>query len=469
MQYAASILIMAVSLPAADTEQAPAQPQQASISQAEMSEQELLHLTENFKGEESLRRLSTLLEQGANPNVEDSEGNTPLLHLCKELEMDYRYRNNPHYAQAVDKAVALLLEHKASAMHENHYGCNAVFFLQSKPELKNKLTQRKLLPKELAVRIPYESLALRRYMQLRVEQAKHTKHKACLEYLSRRYCAPAYSRVKERLDGYLAQESGRNIPHGAIEDCLSFLLLANATEAQAYVNELVYWEHGEHFIEEIPALLLTALIDTQWPVRSDKLRSAIKQLHHLLPNEGEEMISCSVARPMGELLELLLCVEGDSALGLIREYADNRDPELAYLAYTILLRRKGLPAPEPQELETKLGFTDGLAPDGLTDSQKELYLGAKVHEALRHGNITNVSEAEFRSAQQYFLNLGLEKHAQAIDMLFSDGALSQDPYTIQAAHHRYQELLSPAPGAVMARYIIEHPEILKSPSPQQKK
>ena len=469
MQYAASILLLAVSFPTVEAEPATVTPPQAAISQAEANEQELLRLSENFKGEESLSKMKALLARGVNPNVTDSEGNTPLLLLCKALEMDYRYRNNPHYAQAVDKAVTLLLKSQANAMHENRYGCNAVFFLQSKPELKASLTSQKLLPKELAVRIPYETLALRRYMQLRIEQAKHTTHQECLNYLSRRYCAPAYARVKEKLDTYLAQESGRNIPKGAIADCLAFLRLANEKEAKAYVNNLVYWEHGEHFIEEIPAQLLAALIEIQWPVRADKLRSAIKQLHYLLPKEGEEMISCSAARPMGELLELLLRVEGDSALGLVREYSANRDPELAYLANRILLKRKGLPSPEPQELQAKLGFTDGVAPDGLTELQQQLYTGAKVHQAMRTGNINGISEEDFRCAQQYFRTLGLEKHATAIDMLFAEGSLSQDPYTIQAAHHRYQELLSPAPGAVMARYILEHPEILKSPSTALKK
>ena len=138
MQYAASILLLAVSFPSAEPEQAPLPPQQPAISQDEMNGQELLQLAENFKGDETLRLMSKLLEQGVNPNVEDSEGNTPLLHLCKELEMDYRYRNNPHYAQEVDKAVTLLLRHKANAMHENRYGCNAVFFLQSKKRGQHK-------------------------------------------------------------------------------------------------------------------------------------------------------------------------------------------------------------------------------------------------------------------------------------------------------------------------------------------
>lgn len=469
MQNAASILLLSLSFTTAEAEPAPVAPPPAVISQAEANEQELLRLAENFKGEESIPKMQALLARGTNPNATDSEGNTPLLLLCKALEMDYRYRNNPHYAQAVDKAFTLLLRNKASAMHENRYGCNAVFYLQSKPELKAKLTAQKLIPKELAVRIPYEPLALRRYMQLRIAQAKHTTHRECLDYLSRCYCAPAYARVKEKLDAYLSAESGRNIPEGAIADCLAFLRLANEKEAKAYVNNLIYWEHGEHFIEEIPTLVLTALQDTNWPVRADKLRSAIKQLHHLLPKEGEEMISCSAARPMGELLELLLRVEGDSALGLIREYSANRDPELAYLAYKILLRRKGLPAPEPQELQARMRFSDDTAPANLTQQQAELYTAAKVHHAMRNGNIEGVSADEFRQAQQYFRAQGLEKHATAIDKLFTKDELSQDPYTIQAAHHRYQELLSPAPGAVMARSILEHPEILNGASTASKK
>lgn len=466
MQYAATFLIASLSLASAQAVAPPDVVQPPAISPAEANEHALLQLAENFKGEETLRSMQKILRQGVNVNATDSEGNTPLLLLCRALEMDYRYRNNPHYAQAVDKAMILLLSNGANAMQENRSGCNAVFFLQSKPELQNTLKSKKLLPKELAVRIPYEPLALRRYMRLRVEQASLTTHRACREYLSRHYCAPAYARVKERLDSYLAQESGRNIPPGALKDCLAFLFLANEREARAFVNGLIYWEHGEHFIEEIPALMLSALNELHWPVKADRLRSAIRQLHCLLPKEGEEMISCSAAKPMGELLELLLHVEGESALGMVREYSRNRDPELAYLAYKILLRQRKLPIPEPQELEP---YFDSAPEGGVSDEQRLFYTTAKVDTAMRSGNIAGLTDADFRQAQQYYTDNGLERHAQAVEMLFSDGELSQDPYTIQAAHHRYMELLSPAPSAIMARYLLEHPEILKHTGSAPKK
>ena len=213
----------------------------SDLSPEHQAEHELLSLAENFQGAESLRQMVVLLQNGTNPNVKDSHGNTPLLWLCSSIEMDYRYRHDEHYAKAVDSAFAELLRHGADSMRENNHGCSAVFYLQSKPELLKKLQQENLLPKELSMRIPYDTLALMRYMKLRVKQAAYTSHEECLQYLSRKYCAPAYDRVEQKLDEYLNSESRNKIPEGAIEYGLAFLRLADSARAEAYVNNPCYF------------------------------------------------------------------------------------------------------------------------------------------------------------------------------------------------------------------------------------
>lgn len=437
------------------------------MSEAQQNaEFELQGIAENFNGTESMLRMQQLLQQGADVNEEDTAGDTPLLLLCRAIEHDYRYLHDAHYAQAVDAAFELLLRHGADAMHENHSGCHAMFYMQSKPELLQKLQQKKLLPKELAMRIPYDTLALLRYMRLRVNQASCTSHEECLHYLSRIYCTPAYERVEKKLSNYLTRESARNIPKGAIGDCLAFLRLADTTKATAYVNNLVYWEHGEHFIEEIPAEVLRSLHRLQWNVSTEKLHQALKRLQVLLPREGEDMISCNSARPIIMVLQMLERLEGDAALPLIKEYTTSRDPEVAYHAYKLLLRQNQLPAPEPGELEQIFGI-DPAAPlnANLTDTQRRIYECAKVDEAMRNADLSKISAAELKRVAGHFRSSELSPYANAVEMLLDNGSITTDPYIRQNAHRRYSELVSPAPRATCARYILEHPEQFKGKSP----
>ena len=429
----------------------------SDLSPEHQAEHELLSLAENFQGAESLRQMVVLLQNGTNPNVKDSHGNTPLLWLCSSIEMDYRYRHDEHYAKAVDSAFAELLRHGADSMRENNHGCSAVFYLQSKPELLKKLQQENLLPKELSMRIPYDTLALMRYMKLRVKQAAYTSHEECLQYLSRKYCAPAYDRVEQKLDEYLNSESRNKIPEGAIEYGLAFLRLADSARAEAYVNNLNYWQHSEHFIEEIPATVLATLHRLQWNVDAQKLNVAIRRLQTQLPAEGEDMISCNAARPMVHILEMLHRQEGDNVLPLVKEYTVCRDPELSYYAYRILLHRDNLPAPEAAEFEER--FATLGSPAQWPATLVRIYECARVDEAMRKGATDELSTDELQRVEKHLRSMELSAHANAIAKLFTNGERSDDIYTKQAAYRRYQELVAPAPRPTLAKYILEHPEL----------
>ena len=457
MRYNITMFLLALSALTTVCGQDGVAPASASLSDKQYAELELQGIAETFSGAESLQRMQELLQMGANPNAEDSAGDTPLLLLCLAIEKDYRYLHDHHFAHAVDTAFELLLSQGADAMHENDLGCNALFFMQSKPDLLNTLQQKKLLPKELAMRIPYDTLALNRYMRLRVNQASCTTHAACRDYLSRKYCAPAYDRVEKKLSHYLACEASERIPKGAIEDCLAFLRLADAQRAAAYVNDLLYWQHGEHFIEEIPVRVLQALHNLHWDVDTAKLHTALKRLQTLLPKEGEDMISCNSARPLVMVLEMLERREGQAVQPLILEFTTSRDPEVAYYAYRILLKQNNLPAPEPAELEQAWGITTA-ADTKLSTEQRTIYECARVDAAMRTGKLDAVSADELQRVETHLRKTGLTPYADAVAMLLQDGQLSTDPYVRQAAHHRYQELVSPAPRAANARYILEHPE-----------
>lgn len=434
-------------------------PAVAVLSEQQQTDLELLAEADNFDGASSKQRIEELLKRGADPNTEDSTGDTPLLLLCRTIEHDYRYRHEPHFAQAVNETFELLLRHGANALHENHLGCNALFFLQSKPELLEALKQNKLIPKDLAVRIPYDTLALIRYMKLRVQQAELTMHDPCRQYLSRKYCAPAYERVENKLTTYLESESVERIPQGAPAICLAFMRLAAPEKANSYVADLVYWEHSEHFIEDIPLMVLQALHDLNWQVDTNKLSQALKRLQALLPKEGEDMISCNSARPIILILEMMAHQDPQKVLPLIEEYKASRDPELAYHAYKMQLRQNNLYSPDPAELEKAFGI-DPFAPQTtkLTEQQRKIYECAKVDFAMRHSDLSHVSAEELARAEQLFREMGLTPYADTIATLLSGGELSKEPYVHQAAHRRYKELVSPAPGAVLARYILEHPE-----------
>lgn len=419
----------------------------------------LLGITTRFTGSDALEALQTALLAGHSPHIEDSSGNTPLLCLCEALEMDYRYRTEPHFAQAVDAAIGLLLQHGADALHENKLGCNAVFYLQSKPLLLNQLKEKKLLPKDLAVRIPYEPAALSRYIRLRLGQAACTTHPECRQYLVRRYCAPAYDRAFELLQRYAKSETAKKIPPQALPDILSFLRLADTGRIEEHINNLPLWEHGEHFLEEVPGMFLSTLNRLEWEVKPGQLRKALHKLGSMLPRSAEEMIDCHASLPMGHILEMLYRQEGEKSLPDLRQYASSRDPELAYRALQLLLHRKSLPLPEPEELAKAFGLPANGNSGSLPPLQRRLYECVLVDSAIRRNDFSQVDAAMLHRVQEAWRDMGLHAQANALTPLMNDGAMAADPYVLHATHNAYMEQPAPSPRMVIARYILEHPEM----------
>ena len=450
-------LMLTLGLPLAGNTVEESGDQTSALTPAQLNEIELLSLAENFNGSQTLEEITLLLQSELNINAQDSEGNTPLLLLCRTIELDYRYNRDEHFARAVDAAFITLLQHGADFMHENRKGCNAVYYLQSKPELLSQLTQKKLISKELAIRIPNEPLALARYIELRINQVQCSKHQACNDYLIRRYCAPAYERVQQKLVSYLSEEAAKRIPKNAIRNCLVFIHLADDAKANEFVEQLIYWQHGEHFIEDIPMEVLKTLHENYWDIDTRCLYSALGRLNSLMPREGEDMISCNASLPIKLILEMIERQEGASIIPLLQQYATSRDPEVAYQAYRLLLRQKNLPVPEPKVFEDffNISPTDTTA---LSTQQHRIYVCARVDEAMRMGNIQQVSVQEIQQTITYMQEMGVTKHAAILAKLVKANAICADARILKEAYIRYKELVSPAPRAVMARFIYEHAE-----------
>lgn len=430
-------------------------PESASAAQ----EPTLLAIAAGFNGASSLATMQQLIEAGADVNATDSEGNTPLLHLCAPLEMDYRYTTEPHFAQAVDAAVTLLLQHGASMLRENRKGCNAAFYLQSKPELLAQLKAADLLTKELSVRVPYDSFSFYRYIRKRTEQARLTKHEPCRQYLIRKYCAPAYELAEKRLADMLAVGSKRRFSFSDVCDLLAFMRLADEQRAHQFVHELHYWEHGEHLLEEKPAQVLEALNLLHWDVAPTDLHQALRKLDTMLPTSPEEMIDCFAAAPMGILLEMIERREGDKALPLIRKYTNGNEAELAYRAYSLLLKRQKLPTPTPEALLARFSENGTTSVESMTPEQRRIYECAVTDAALSSGDISALSADMLTRTIRAFNEMKLKRHAAIVATLMHDGALTTDPYTIQSAHHKYTEQPPPSPRILMARYILDNPAL----------
>ena len=271
----------------------------------------------------------------------DENGDTLLISLARSAcTMPDESRK-----KLAEPLISAFLKHGYDPLHENEAGCNAVFYLAGMPDFYARLVADNLLPRELALRIPHEEGALLRYMRLRNNQALLAKSTGCHDYLTRRYCTPAMERAQRLVQNYLAAASVSQIPQGALGDCLAFMHLARPQAAERFINSLTLWEHGEHFLEEIPALLLKTLHSMGWNVNPDLLRKALHKLGSMLPVSQDDMIECAASAPMSLILEMLTQREGAGALPELRQYAEAFDPEIVHTALSLQMKLRGLPRP----------------------------------------------------------------------------------------------------------------------------
>ena len=402
--------------------------------------------------------LPTLLDALYLPE-EDTQGDTLLIATARAAY------NMPSAArvQLMEPLLLNMLKLDCDPLHENNAGCNAVFYLAGMPEFYQRLCAENLLPRELALRIPHDEGALLRYMRLRNNQALLSKSAGSHLYLTRRYCTHALERAQRLVQNYLGATSVSRIPAGALSDCLTFMHLASPQAAEGFINSLTLWEHGEHFLEEVPALMLKALAELEWDVAPQALRTALAKLDSMLPGSPDEMIDYDAAQPMGILLTMLMRTEGDLAEPLIRKYAECNEANLAYTAHRIMLQRLSLPVPEKDVFHRLYGNN----PETMQPIHRRLYECALVDEALRNNDISALSSGVVERVIAAFRDMGLSKYADIVATLLKNGSLTDDRYSIQAAHHSYIEQPPPSPRIIMARYILAHPEQFPTSSTEQ--
>ncbi len=426
------------------------------LTEAEIAERDLAEACAAFRGEASLSIIRELLEKGVDTNGRSLGEETPLLLLCHTLELDYRYRTEPSFREAVHEALTLLLQHGADPLLENDLGCNAIFYIEGKPELAAHLGQQQLLPRELALRIPSGGAALTRYIRKRAAQARLTRHEGSLAYLSRRYCAPAYDRVFERLQRYLRAESSAHLPPSALRDCLAFLCVADRKRIEEWVNQNPLWEHSEHFLEEIPERFLAALCELDWSVDPARLRMALDKLDTMLPKSKDDMIECFAGIPMSQLLAMLDTVDPAAAEPLLQEYAESRDSTLAAEALCLQLERRGLPRPEPRVLESRLL---PLGADGaLSAEQQNLLELARVDAAADSADWAGVDAATARRVQAELRRTGLTHHADLLSLLIENNSITTDADALAEVRSAWSDPAVPSPRVQMARTLLQHPE-----------
>ncbi len=433
-----------------------ASPTVPALSEAEMAEHALAEACATFRGEASLALIRQLLEKGVDANARSAGEETPLLLLSHSLELDYRYRTEPSFRAAVKEAFALLLRHGADPLMENEAGCNAIFYIEGKPELVKKLAEENLLPRELSLRIPSGGAALTRYIRKRAAQATLTRHEGSLAYLSRRYCAPAYDRVFERMQRYLRAESSAHLPPSALRDCLAFLRIADREKIEGWVNSNPLWEHSEHFLEEIPERFLAALCELNWSVAPASLRMALDKLDTMLPKAKDDMIECFAGIPMSQLLRMLHAADAAAAEPLLSEYAESRDSTLAAEALCLQLERQRLPRPEPQALEAR--FLP-LGPDGgLSAEQVALLELSRVDAAAGNADWAGVDAAMARRVQAELRRLGLAHHAELLSLIIENETITSDADALAEVRSAWSDPAVTSPQVKMARCLLQHPE-----------
>lgn len=366
------------------------------------------------------------------------EGDTPLLQLCRAAAAAGE-ADRP----ALQQLIEAQLRQGADALAENSEGCNALFYLCALPDFKNDLEGKKLLPRELALRIPHDDTQLQRYMKLRLAQAERCPADGSRDYLVRRYCAPAYGRAQARLAAYLAAGSLCRIPQDGLKTTLSFMLLADAQQARSYVNGLILWQHGEHFIEEIPAAFLQTLHDLNWQVNPGNIRQALQKLNSMLPATKEDMIDCYASAPMAKLLELLVNHEGANALPDLQKYSKSYDPELVQACLRLRLRLNNITPPD--EL-----------PEPPADAELAAMREALLTDAALHnGSLDGLTATTLQHAATYLQHVGLTQHAEIIFSMIEEGEIIVTESSMPAVRALYDDLQEQRPRVLLLKRLLE--------------
>lgn len=376
---------------------------------------------------------------------ENEQGDSQLLILSRAAhDMPSATRS-----QLLDPLIKELLRLGHDPLEENEQGCNAVFYLAGIPELHQQLVAENLLPRELALRIPHDEGALLRYMRLRNNQANLVRAAGSREYLVRRYCAPAYSRAERLLRSYMGATALTRLPDDSLTDCLRFMLLANPRAAQNFINSLTYWEHGEHFLEEIPAHLLATLHRLEWSVDPGQLRRALDKLGTLLPESKDDMIECAASVPMARILEMLTRQEGTGAMPELEKYAAAFDPEIVHSSLMLQMKLLGIPRPGDES------FRNVTNPEIV-----EVREALEVDAAIRKGNMEHLSAAQLIQAAGVLRKHQMPNHAEMMTGIVEGDQVVLRPELRPAFRTRYEELREASPHVVLLRYLIEHKELL---------
>ena len=381
------------------------------------------------------------------PQEADIHGDTLLIRMCRLASgMDVEQR------RLLQPIIGLLLESGANPLQENRSGCNAMFYINGMPELMQELSRTHYLPRELTLRIPYETTALRRYMRLRSAQQRHAIAPGSKAYFLRRYCKPAYARAEKLFLDLVNRESLRDIPEGAIGDCLDFMRVAEPEKTYRYIDELNYWEHGEHFLEELPGLMLRELHRLYWPVNPGKLRLALHKLHSMLPTSKDDMIDCYAAGPMIQLLDLLVAQEGERAMADVRKCAAAHDPELAQAALRIQMRLLGMHPPDEANTQQQ-----PLSPQ-LMAIRNTLLADA----AIRRCEPELLTPDLLKQAAECCRQHGMSARAELLSGLCDGKELTVSSASMPIIATAYSEIRENSPSVVLLRYLLEHPQLLSS-------
>lgn len=367
----------------------------------------------------------------------DASGNSLLLTLCRTAGS-----SNKITSAYLQPFITSLLINGANPLTEDANGCNAVFYLSGMPDYYAVLKHQNLIPRELALRLPPEEHLQLRYMKLRASQIPLAPAPGSREYLVRRYCAPFYEKAEDRLAHYMQAEGLYVIPESGLSTCLAFMRIANPQRAHAYINNLSLWQHGEHFLEEIPSAFLQDLTQLSWQVNPGKLRLALQKLNSMLPSSADDMIDCNAAAPMSALLELLVNQEGRRALPDLKKYADTYDPELAQAVLRLELKLNGITPPDETEEEPK---------DAELVAMRE---ALQTDAALHQGILDGLTAEKLVRVAAYLNREGLPRHAEIISSMVEEGELIATETSMPAIRAEYETLQEERPRVRLLRKLL---------------